>query len=157
MQTDSWYLISKIYPFSSTDNNDRKLQDEFEVTLDWSRSLTDLLFAAEDLRAYTVGQGIETRIDILHYKIRLHFILVYIQLLRKQITHDDQKHFDNWISELIEWCKKGNEKRLSLSTSPTTWDFISSYDLISSSIWIDISNTLILLNDDRCIDNQYRQ
>ena len=51
-------------------------QDKALDALEWFRNLGDLMFEAEEFRAFVIIQGIGKQKDILHHKLRLHHILI---------------------------------------------------------------------------------
>jgi hypothetical protein len=73
--------------------------------------------AIEDFRGYVILQGIENHSDILLHKIRLLIILRYTEILRRkapdwiEADEKEKKFHDKRVSELMEWCKVGNEDR----------------------------------------------
>ena len=96
------------------DDQDRGLE-----VLEWVRSIGDLMYEIEEFRSFVTFQGIENKSEILLYKMRLHGLLEYVKVLRSGISLEDSQtkdHYDRWTTELREWCKKGNEKRLPTNT-----------------------------------------
>jgi hypothetical protein len=83
--------------------------------VEWIRSLGDFMYEIEEFKFFIVFQGKENNNEILNYKMRLLVDLTYVQELRRLLPFEDQKtreHYDKWITELREWCEKGNERRI---------------------------------------------
>ncbi|MGH9987838.1 MAG: hypothetical protein ACRD8W_28180 [Nitrososphaeraceae archaeon] len=73
------------------------------------------MYEIEEFKFFIVFQGKENKNEILNYKMRLLVDLTYVQELRHLLPFEDQKtkeHYDKWITELREWCEKGNERRI---------------------------------------------